>query len=328
MMTLRAFDARMQMAQRQGKTSFYMQHMGEEGVSCAFQRALLPGDMNFPDLSPGRAAHRVGLSARRHDVPDLFQRARSAEGPAIAGALFGKGSRLLLDLRQPCDAVHPGRRLGDGLGDQERHQDRRRVDRRRLDGRIRFSRGARLRLHLQGAGRPQYRQQPMGDLDLPGHRARRVGHLRGARSRLRASGFARRRQRFSRGACGRPMGGRTRKAQSRRHGHRIRDLPRRRAFEFGRSLRLPSQDRIRCVAAGRPDHPPQEPPDLAWRVVRGAPQAGRGRSARHRDRAPRRKPSDTARFMRAAGRRRATCSRASMPRCRRICAGSASRREF
>jgi 2-oxoisovalerate dehydrogenase E1 component alpha subunit len=48
MMTLRAFDARMQMAQRQGKTSFYMQHMGEEAVSCAFQRALSPGDMNFP----------------------------------------------------------------------------------------------------------------------------------------------------------------------------------------------------------------------------------------------------------------------------------------
>jgi 2-oxoisovalerate dehydrogenase E1 component alpha subunit len=47
MMTLRAFDARMQMAQRQGKTSFYMQHMGEEAVSCAFRRALEPGDMNF-----------------------------------------------------------------------------------------------------------------------------------------------------------------------------------------------------------------------------------------------------------------------------------------
>ena len=48
MMTLRAFDARMQTAQRQGKTSFYMQHMGEEAVSCAFRRALEPGDMNFP----------------------------------------------------------------------------------------------------------------------------------------------------------------------------------------------------------------------------------------------------------------------------------------
>ena len=48
MMTLRAFDARMLMAQRQGKTSFYMQHMGEEAVSCAFRKALSPGDMNLP----------------------------------------------------------------------------------------------------------------------------------------------------------------------------------------------------------------------------------------------------------------------------------------
>ena len=48
MMTLRAFDARMLTAQRQGKTSFYMQHMGEEAVSCAFRMAMAPGDMNFP----------------------------------------------------------------------------------------------------------------------------------------------------------------------------------------------------------------------------------------------------------------------------------------
>lgn len=48
MMTLRTFDQRMQMAQRQGKTSFYMQHTGEEAVSCAFRIALGPDDMNFP----------------------------------------------------------------------------------------------------------------------------------------------------------------------------------------------------------------------------------------------------------------------------------------
>lgn len=48
MMLLRAFDARMQLAQRQGKTSFYMQHLGEEAVSCAVRKALSPGDMNFP----------------------------------------------------------------------------------------------------------------------------------------------------------------------------------------------------------------------------------------------------------------------------------------
>ncbi|MCR9072507.1 MAG: 3-methyl-2-oxobutanoate dehydrogenase (2-methylpropanoyl-transferring) subunit alpha [Alphaproteobacteria bacterium] len=48
MMTLRAFDARMMIAQRQGKTSFYMQNLGEEAIACAFQKALEPGDMNFP----------------------------------------------------------------------------------------------------------------------------------------------------------------------------------------------------------------------------------------------------------------------------------------
>ncbi|GJL96132.1 MAG: 3-methyl-2-oxobutanoate dehydrogenase (2-methylpropanoyl-transferring) subunit alpha [Hyphococcus sp.] len=48
MMRVRAFDARMQMAQRQGKTSFYMQALGEEAIACAFAKVLEPGDMNFP----------------------------------------------------------------------------------------------------------------------------------------------------------------------------------------------------------------------------------------------------------------------------------------
>jgi 2-oxoisovalerate dehydrogenase E1 component alpha subunit len=48
MMRLRTFDVRMLLAQRQGKTSFYMQHLGEEAVSTAFRKALQPGDMNFP----------------------------------------------------------------------------------------------------------------------------------------------------------------------------------------------------------------------------------------------------------------------------------------
>jgi 2-oxoisovalerate dehydrogenase E1 component alpha subunit len=48
MMKVRAYDVRMQMAQRQGKTSFYMQCTGEEAIGCAFQMALEKGDMNFP----------------------------------------------------------------------------------------------------------------------------------------------------------------------------------------------------------------------------------------------------------------------------------------
>ena len=48
MMLLRSFDARLLRAHRQGKISFYMQALGEEAIACAHQRALQPGDMNFP----------------------------------------------------------------------------------------------------------------------------------------------------------------------------------------------------------------------------------------------------------------------------------------
>jgi 2-oxoisovalerate dehydrogenase E1 component alpha subunit len=48
MAIVRAFDAAMLRAHRQGKTSFYMQCLGEEAVACAHRRALEPGDMCFP----------------------------------------------------------------------------------------------------------------------------------------------------------------------------------------------------------------------------------------------------------------------------------------
>jgi 2-oxoisovalerate dehydrogenase E1 component alpha subunit len=38
----------MLVAQRQKKTSFYMQSLGEEAIGCAHEMALEPGDMNFP----------------------------------------------------------------------------------------------------------------------------------------------------------------------------------------------------------------------------------------------------------------------------------------
>ena len=48
MLKMRAIDKRMLNAQRQGKTSFYVQCTGEEAIGCCFQRALSQGDMNFP----------------------------------------------------------------------------------------------------------------------------------------------------------------------------------------------------------------------------------------------------------------------------------------
>lgn len=44
----RLFDERMQMAQRQGKTSIYVRCRGEEAIACAQRMALEQGDMCFP----------------------------------------------------------------------------------------------------------------------------------------------------------------------------------------------------------------------------------------------------------------------------------------
>ncbi len=48
MVTTRIFDARMVIAQRQKKTSFYMQCLGEEAISIGQALALRPDDMHFP----------------------------------------------------------------------------------------------------------------------------------------------------------------------------------------------------------------------------------------------------------------------------------------
>jgi 2-oxoisovalerate dehydrogenase E1 component alpha subunit len=48
MMKTRIFDARMLMAQRQKKLSFYMQSLGEEAIGSAHALALHAGDMCFP----------------------------------------------------------------------------------------------------------------------------------------------------------------------------------------------------------------------------------------------------------------------------------------
>ncbi len=72
------------------------------------------------------------------------------------------------------------------------------LDRRRRDRRVRLPHRAHLRPRLPRAGDPQRRQQPVGDLDLPGDRRRRGDDLRGARRRLRHRLAARRRQRLPR----------------------------------------------------------------------------------------------------------------------------------
>ena len=62
MMKTRAFDAKMLIAQRQKKISFYMQCLGEEAIATAHALALQPGDMCFPTY------RQQGLLLARDDI--------------------------------------------------------------------------------------------------------------------------------------------------------------------------------------------------------------------------------------------------------------------
>jgi 2-oxoisovalerate dehydrogenase E1 component alpha subunit len=63
MMKTRIFDARMLIAQRQRKLSFYMQSLGEEAIGTAQAQALQPGDMCFPTY------RQQSLLLSRDDIP-------------------------------------------------------------------------------------------------------------------------------------------------------------------------------------------------------------------------------------------------------------------
>ncbi|HSI60132.1 MAG TPA: 3-methyl-2-oxobutanoate dehydrogenase (2-methylpropanoyl-transferring) subunit alpha [Ideonella sp.] len=80
MMKTRVFDARMLIAQRQKKMSFYMQCLGEEAIATAQALALSPGDMCFPTY------RQQGLLMAR-DVPlvDLICQLLSNERDPLKG---------------------------------------------------------------------------------------------------------------------------------------------------------------------------------------------------------------------------------------------------
>ena len=58
MLTTRSFDARMLRAHRQGKTSFYMQSLGEEAIACGQRVAAVGRRHVLPHVPPAGAADR------------------------------------------------------------------------------------------------------------------------------------------------------------------------------------------------------------------------------------------------------------------------------
>jgi 2-oxoisovalerate dehydrogenase E1 component alpha subunit len=80
MMRTRAYDARMMKAQRQGKTSFYIQCTGEEAIAVAHQMTLSPGDMNFPTYR-----QQGLLIAREHPLVEMMCQIYSNAGDVLGG---------------------------------------------------------------------------------------------------------------------------------------------------------------------------------------------------------------------------------------------------
>ena len=81
MMKTRAFDARMLIAQRQKKISFYIQCLGEEAIATAHALALQPGDMCFPTY------RQQGLLLARDDISmvEMMCQAMSNQGDPMKG---------------------------------------------------------------------------------------------------------------------------------------------------------------------------------------------------------------------------------------------------
>jgi 2-oxoisovalerate dehydrogenase E1 component alpha subunit len=80
MLLLRAFDDRMYRAQRQGKTSFYMQCFGEEAISIAQTMALNPDDMCFPSYR-----QQGILIAREYPLVDMMCQIYSNKRDPVKG---------------------------------------------------------------------------------------------------------------------------------------------------------------------------------------------------------------------------------------------------
>ena len=80
MMLTRAYDERMTMMQRQGKTSFYMKSTGEEAVAVAGTMALDRGDMCFPTYR-----QQGILVARDWPLRDMMNQVFSNSGDRLKG---------------------------------------------------------------------------------------------------------------------------------------------------------------------------------------------------------------------------------------------------
>ncbi len=180
MLKTRIFDARMLIAQRQKKISFYMQSLGEEAIGTAHAMALKDGDMCFPTY------RQQSLLLARDDVSlvDMICQLMSNERDPLKGrqlpvmysmrraGFFSISGNLATQFVQAVGWGMASAIKGDTKIAHQAWIGRRRNSRSRLRHRLN------LRPRLPRTRHPERRQQPVGHLHLPGHRRRGKHHLR------------------------------------------------------------------------------------------------------------------------------------------------------
>ena len=187
MLLTRIYDERMLQAHRQGRISFYMQSTGEEAVAVAAGMALEPQDMLFPSYRCQGLYFLRGLTpvdlmcqllsntrdmCKGRQLPVMYHSAEKR--------LFSISGNLATQVPQAVGWAMAAAIKGETAP-------RGNLDRRRLERRSGRALRDGVRLDVSRAGDHQHRQQPVGDLDVPGHRG--AATVRRSRRAGPGSGF-------------------------------------------------------------------------------------------------------------------------------------------
>ncbi|CDX58840.1 hypothetical protein MPL1032_240281 [Mesorhizobium plurifarium] len=107
-----------------------MQCTGDEAIACAFQSALSKGNVNFPTYR-----QQGLLIAQGRPAVDMMCQILSNQKDRMKGrqlpVFYSAREAGFFDIRQSRHPVHPGGRLGHGIGHPQGADDRSRLDRRR-----------------------------------------------------------------------------------------------------------------------------------------------------------------------------------------------------
>ena len=242
MMKTRIFDARMLIAQRQKKISFYMTSLGEEAIGTAQALALQDGDMCFPTYRQQSLLMAREVPDGRHDLPAAVERARSAQGPPAAGHVLGASDAGFFSISGNL-ATQFVQAVGWAMASAIKG------DTKIASAWIGDGATAEADFHTALTFAHVYRAPVILNVvnnqwaisTFQAHRRRRERHLRRARRRLRHRLAAGGRQRLPGRVRGLALGRRARPQQPRPDPDRMGHLPRRPALDLGRSVQVPAR---------------------------------------------------------------------------------------